>query len=121
MSLEKRIAAIERKLNATRHPTDGAFRILVIEGGVGEIRWSYAGALKWKREPEETLENFTERSAAAAIAAGETSLVVGGLPRGEDEMAGFADFEAWFQHVQPNYSDVPPEEAPGYAPKRSQW
>ena len=115
---EKRIAAIELKLNAK--PGAGAFRILLITGGVGEIRWSYAGSHRWKRDPEETIEAFAERSAHAAHAAGETRLIVGGLP-GSDEMEEFETFEAWFQHVQPNYSDVPDPEPEGFVRGGSQW
>ncbi|MET4219816.1 hypothetical protein ABIB00_005040 [Bradyrhizobium sp. LB14.3] len=112
-NLKARIAAIEEKLNM-RPGANGKFYILLIEGGCGEIRWSYAGVHRWQREIDEGLQSFIERSANAAKAAGELALNIGGLPR-SDEMAGFADFESWFAYVQPNYSDVPPEEKAGYA------
>ncbi|MCA1386027.1 MULTISPECIES: hypothetical protein [unclassified Bradyrhizobium] len=83
--IEARLAAIERKLNAKRHPTDKAFRILFVEGGPpGPISWAYAGTLRWKREANENLEEFAKRAADAAYVAGETALTVGGLPRGDE-------------------------------------
>lgn len=115
---EKRLRAIEDKINA-KPGANGKLYILLIEGGVGEIRWSYAGAHRWQREDAEELEAFIVRSAEAAKAAGELSLNIGGLPR-SDEMAGFPDFESWFAYVQPNYSEVPPAEAAGFT-RRSQW
>lgn len=116
---EKRIRAIEERLNAKRPTDGGAFRILIVEGCLpGPIGWSYAGTLRWQREAGEELEAFIERTAEAAIKAGELSLIVGGLPRG-DELAEFADFETWWATIAPHYSDVPPEEKAGYA-RRSQ-
>ncbi|UQD95230.1 hypothetical protein [Bradyrhizobium japonicum] len=107
------LAAIERKLNAKRHSTDKAFRILIVEGGLpGPINWAYAGAMRWKREADEDLEAFTKRAAAAAHAAGEMALTVGGLPR-SDELAGFHTFEEWWSTIAPHYSDVPPEQSSG--------
>ncbi len=62
-------------------------------------------------EPEaadgEELEAFIERTAQAALAAGEASLNVGGLPR-SDELAKFANFEEWWATIAPHYDDVPP-------------
>jgi hypothetical protein len=119
--IKARLAAVERKLNAKRHPTDKTFRILLVEGGLpGPINWAYAGTLRWKREPSEYLEAFAKRAAGAAHAAGEMSLTIGGLPRG-DELAEFESFEAWWQTIAPYYSDVPPEEAPRLVPRQSQF
>jgi hypothetical protein len=84
-------------------------RIVIVEGGLGEILWSYAGELKWRREPGEEMDAFVERSASAARNAGELNLLVGGLG-GPEEMEEFPDFESWFAAVQPDYSDVPPVE-----------
>jgi hypothetical protein len=67
---------------------------------------------------EESLEAFTERTAHAAFEAGEMKLKVGGLP-GADEMSQFSTFEEWFAYMQPNYSEVPPEEGPGYTRRTS--
>jgi hypothetical protein len=112
---KRRIAAIEKRMNAT-NPQHPPFRILLIEGGMpGPINWAYAGQRRWKRESEETLEQFTERSVLAAKEAGETSLIVGGLPR-SDELDEFATFEEWWATIAPHYSDVPPEEERGWTP-----
>jgi TPR repeat protein len=112
--IEARLAAVERKLNAKRHPTDNTFRILFVEGGLpGPVMWAYAGALKWKREASEDLDAFAERAAGAAYAAGEMALTVGGLPRG-DELAAFKTFEQWFASIAPFYDDVPPEQPRGF-------
>jgi hypothetical protein len=116
---QRRLAAVERKLNGDGNGTNPPFRILRIEGGLpGPINWSYAGQHQWKREPAEELEAFVERTAQAARAAGETSLIVGGLPR-SDELDEFKTFEEWWATIAPDYPDVPPEEAPGFVPRRS--
>jgi hypothetical protein len=106
MSIEKRLRAVEQRINAKSGSASGAFRIVIVEGGLGEILWSYAGELKWRREPGEELDAFIERSAIAAREAGERSLVIGGLG-GPEEIAEFPDFESWFAAYQPEYSDVP--------------
>lgn len=111
--IEARLAAVERKLSAKHHPTDKAFRILFIEGGLpGPINWAYAGAHRWQREPGEELEAFAKRAATAAYAAGEMALTVGGLPR-SDELEGFNSFEEWWSTIAPHYDDVPPEQPRG--------
>ena len=111
-----RLKAIEDRLRTK--PGAGTFRILEITGGAGEIRWAYAGQLKWQRMTDESLEAFTERTAHAAVEAGLMDLIVGGLP-GDDEMSQFITFEEWFAYMQPNYSEVPPEEPPGYTRRTS--
>jgi hypothetical protein len=59
--------------------------------------------------PSEDLEAFCERSYAAAKAAGFTgTMIVGGLPRG-DELEEFATFEEWWESLGP-HSDVQPME-----------
>jgi hypothetical protein len=113
-----RLTAIENRLRTK--PGAAGFRILQITGGVGEIRWAYAGQHKWQRMADESLEAFTERTAHAAFEAGELQLNVGGLP-GEDEMAQFATFEDWFAYVQPDYSEIPPEEPAGFVRAASKW
>jgi hypothetical protein len=103
MTHETRIAALERRINA------GAFVFpdFARDGRIaGPDQLGLRGALRWKREPGEDLEQFAERCAAAAVAAGETSLIIGGLPRG-DEMDEFGSFEEWWATIAPNYSDVP--------------
>jgi hypothetical protein len=117
--IEKRLAAIERRLNAMGPASPGGFRILIVEGLLpGEPRWAYASEHKWKRETNESLDAFVERAARAAKGLAQTSLIVGGLPRASDEMAEYADFDAWWNAVAPNYSDVPDEEASGFARRR---
>jgi hypothetical protein len=114
---ERRLRAVERKLNGGTPPS--IFRILTFEGGLpGPINRAYAGEHRWRREGDETLEQFTERAARAAEAAGETSLMVGGLPR-SDELAEFESFDAWWATVAPFYSEVPPVEEHRFAPPRS--
>jgi hypothetical protein len=125
MSIEKRIKAIEDRLNM-RSATGGGkpFRIIVITGclPIGPPRWAYAGPLQWERGENEELEQFSERCAAAAIAAGETLLTIGGLPRGEEEMASFATFEEWWAaRCAPFYDEVPPCEGPGYERRSSSY
>jgi hypothetical protein len=115
-NLRRRIELLERKINGDGgvNAATPRFRILLIEGGLpGPINWAYAGTHRWKREAGEDLEAFAERAALAAKALNETSLIVGGLPR-SDEMAGFATFEEWWATIAPHYSDIPPEEAPGF-------
>jgi hypothetical protein len=106
----KRLEALERKLNV-KHPS---LRILQIEGCLpGPIAMASAGAHRWRREPGEELEQFVERCAGLCVAAGETSLIVGGLPESLEEL-GYSDFESWWAaEVAPTYSDVPPVEEPG--------
>jgi hypothetical protein len=117
--LARRLEALERRMNEDQPSRPGGpFRILRVTGGLpGPINWAYAGSHRWKREAEEELEAFCERAARAAKAEGETSLNVGGLPRG-DELAEFKTFEEWWATIAPDYSDVPPEEPPGYSRTR---
>ncbi|NEU95665.1 hypothetical protein [Bradyrhizobium uaiense] len=116
----KRLRAIEARLNAKHLRTGNVFRTVIVEGGLqGSINWAYAGAHRWKREDGEELEAFAKRAADLAIAAGETALVVGGLPR-SDELAAFPDFESWWASIAEHYPEVPPEEPAGYA-RRAQW
>jgi hypothetical protein len=52
------------------------------------------------------------------MAADETSLIIGGLPR-SDELAEFASFEEWWATVAADYPETPTEEQPGFVPRRS--
>ena len=117
-SFKERLKAIEARMR--KKAGGGTFRILEISGGLpGPIGFAYAGTHRWERTEGEGFEAFVLRSADAALAAGETALNVGGLPR-SDEYAKFAtsdggfDFEAWWATVAPFYPDVPPEEPAGY-------
>ena len=112
--LERRLKALETKMNSG-HSSPGTFRILRVEGGLpGPINWAYAGLHRWEREPDEDLEVFVERAARAAYAEGEMSLNVGGLPRGGEIHEKFATFEDWWATVAPYYAEVPPEEPQSY-------
>lgn len=114
--LEKRVARLQDRLNSEQPSRPGGpFRILLVTGGLpGPINWAYAGSHRWKREAEESIEQFAERAARAAKAEGETSLNIGGLPRG-DELAEFATFEEWWATIAPHYDDVPPITSRGSA------
>ncbi|MET4752562.1 hypothetical protein [Bradyrhizobium sp. RT11b] len=114
--LEKRIAAIEARLNMQR-TKDGMppFRVLRIEGGLpGPINWAYAGKHRWERDADagEELEAFVQRAARAAMAAGETSINIGGLPR-SDELARYKTFEELWAAIGVDYPEVPPCEPAG--------
>ncbi len=120
--LERRIAAIEARLNMQR-TKDGTppFRILRFEGGLpGPINWAYAGEHRWQRNADagEDLEAFVHRAAIAAITAGETSMNVGGLPR-SDELAHYKTFEELWAVIGVDYPEVPPCERQGYERRRS--
>jgi len=117
--MERRLKAIEKRVRAK--PGVGTFRILEITGGLpGPINFAYAGSHRWERAGDEEFEDFVERSARAAFAAGEMILNVGGLPRGDEytkycKPDGDFDFERWWQEVAaPHYPEVPPEEPAGY-------
>jgi hypothetical protein len=117
-SFKERLEAIEKRINAK--PGAGTFRILQISGGLpGPVNFAYAGTHRWDRAEGEDFEAFVQRSAYAALEAGEMVMNVGGLPR-SDEMARFKtsdggfDFEAWWQTVAPFYPDVPDPEPAGY-------
>jgi hypothetical protein len=118
-SFKERLEAIERMMRA--RPGAGMFTILEISGGLPcPVSHAYNGDMRWDRADGEDMDAFIRRSADAAIEAGQMSLNVGGLPRG-DEYAkyrkpdGEFDFEAWWQaEAAPTYSDVPPCEEIGY-------
>jgi hypothetical protein len=113
-----RLEAIEQRINTK--PGASTFRILLITGGLpGPINFAYAGTHRWDRADDEDFDAFVQRSAYAAVEAGEMQLNIGGLPRG-DEMARFAtsdggfDFDAWWATVAAHYPEVPDPEPVGY-------
>jgi hypothetical protein len=113
MSLKKRLAALERRLNMTH-----SLQVLIIEGGLppGEPLWAVAGPHEWLRQEGEDLEAFANRVAQAARDLKEQLLVLGGLPSNpaQGEIARAA-YEAW---LQSGHDDVPPEELARIAPNR---
>jgi hypothetical protein len=124
-SFEERLRAIEDRLR--KKPGAGFFCILQISGCLpGPINFAYAGSHRWDRAEGEDFEDFVKRSAYAALEAGQMTMNVGGLPRG-DEYAKFKtpdggfDFDAWWETVAPYYPEVPDEELAGYVRRASKW
>ena len=75
--LESRIAALER-----RQQQHGEVKVVVIRGGLqdGDPTYGKAGELRFQRADDETFPTFQARTVAAAAAAGERLVVIGGLP-----------------------------------------
>jgi hypothetical protein len=113
-SFKERLAAIEAALR--RKPGAGMFTIWEISGGLPcPVNFAYAGDLRWDRADGEDMDAFIRRSADAAIEAGHhMSLIVGGLPKGDEyskyrKPDGEFDFDAWWEaECAPTYSEVPP-------------
>ena len=119
ISLGERLDAIERQLR--QRPGAGMFTILEISGGLpGPINFAYAGSQRWDRAEGEDFDAFVRRSADAAFEAGQMSLIVGGLSKGDEcskyrKPDGEFDFEAWWSTVAaPYYPEVPDPEPAGY-------
>jgi hypothetical protein len=76
---ERRVAAIERRMVAHLEIME-----IVVRGGLpgsdDDPTFATAGGIRWERAPAETLAAFRERAVAAATAAGERYIVIGGLP-----------------------------------------
>ena len=83
--LERRIAALEAKLNAQQPPDRMPLRVVIVHGCLppGEPLFATAGAHEWLREPGEDLEAFAKRAAQATREVQEGLLVIGGLPQSE--------------------------------------
>jgi hypothetical protein len=118
-SFKERLAAIEATLR--QKPGAGMFTILQITGGLpGPVNHARAGDLSWQRADGEEFEAFVRRCADDAIAAGQISLVVGGLPSADVYQQyllpdGEFDFPRWWREVaEPHYPEVPPCEEIGY-------
>jgi hypothetical protein len=83
-TLERRLTAAERRLN----PPVPRIKEIVILGGLpgsDDPTFATAGDLRWERAPAETLPAFRARAMAAATAAGERYIVIGGLPCAQRE------------------------------------
>jgi hypothetical protein len=83
-ALERRLIAAERRLNPPV-PAGGEFviiREIITPGGLpgsdDDPTFATAGEMRWERAPAETLAAFRARAVAAATAAGERRIVIGG-------------------------------------------
>jgi hypothetical protein len=99
--LTSRLEALERRMNieqASDMPIAAPLRVVVIHGCLppGLPLFAAAGAHEWLREPQEDLDRFADRATLAAREAGETLLVIGGLPKSEAQhAAAMAAYDAW--------------------------
>jgi hypothetical protein len=96
--LTRRLEALEKRLNAEPSRPGGPLKVVVVFGCLppGEPLWATAGAHEWLREPEEGLDAFADRAAAAARELKEQLLVLGGLPQTQMQQdAAMAAYDAW--------------------------
>ena len=77
-SIARRLVAIERRLA----PPSAVPQVIIISGGAhgGEPTHATAGDMTWERAPVESFADFQARAVAAATAAGERFVVIGGIP-----------------------------------------
>lgn len=81
-NLEQRLNAIERRLEMGQPPLS----VLLIRGTMpGPIARARADSHRWRRNENESLDDFCERVATEARQYGEKSVVIGGLPETRDE------------------------------------
>jgi len=79
-AVQRRLVAIERQLN----PCVAATQEIIILGGLpgsDDPTFASAGKMRWQRAPDESLSAFRARAMAAATAASEPHLIIGGLPQ----------------------------------------
>jgi hypothetical protein len=86
--LERRLEALQRRLNADRPAgttAGGALLCVVVHGCLtpGVPLFAMAGEHEWLRGTDEDLDAFADRAVAGAREAGEQRLVLGGLPRSQ--------------------------------------
>jgi hypothetical protein len=102
--LARRLDALERRLNAERAagtlPTGITLLIIVVSGGMpsisGEPLFAIAGAHQWIRSEGEGLDEFADRARAGAREAKEPLLLIGGLPKTQEQQdVAMAAYEAW--------------------------
>lgn len=116
--LERRLEALSRRLNAEQAGLrpGGPLQCVVIFGALppGEPLFAGAGEHEWIRDyPTEPLDAFADRAVAGAREAGETLLVIGGLPTTQAEQdVAQAAHAAWLL----TDDGVPPSEPPRGAP-----
>ena len=76
-ALERRLATVERRLTPPRAEP----QVILIRGGLhgGDPTHASAGDMQWECAPGESFADFKARAVAAAKAADERFIVVGGL------------------------------------------
>jgi hypothetical protein len=81
-AIERRLIAVERRLN----PPVPRFQEIVILGGLpgsdNDPTLATVGEMQWERAPAESFAAFRARTGAAAEAAGLAFIIFGGLPHG---------------------------------------
>lgn len=112
--LERRLEALQRRLNADRPAgttAGGALLCVEISGCLptpdGLPLWANAGEHEWIRSDGEDLDLFADRCVAAALEAGQRLLVIGGFPISQ---AGHDRAQAAHAEWLASDSGVPPEE-----------
>jgi hypothetical protein len=99
--LERRLEALQRRLNADRPAgaTAGDGLLCVVVHGClppGVPLFAMAGEHEWRRGTDEDLDAFADRAKAGAREAGEQRLVLGGLPRSQAQHeVAQAAYAAW--------------------------
>jgi hypothetical protein len=79
-AMERRLVAVERRLVVSAVHEIFIIREIITPGGSDDDPTvATAGAMRWERAPAETSAAFSERAVAAATAAGERRIVIGGL------------------------------------------
>ena len=119
--VERRLKELQRKLNAER--VNGAPQIILVGGCFtppGEVpAFANCGELWWLRNPAEELIAFAGRC-AVEVPAGQTGdLIIGGLPRNEEQYDhAMIAYDAWLA----SDAGVPPCEPVAYSrPARRSW
>jgi hypothetical protein len=87
--LERRLMALQRRLNTAAglisRYCGGPLHVVIITGCVpspsGEPLYGNAGGSEWIRGETESLDDFANRAAAGAHAAGHALLLLGGQPK----------------------------------------
>ena len=102
--LMRRLRRLQASLNAERAagtlPTGISLLCVVIEGGLpsisGEPLFAMAGAHQWIRSEGEGLDAFADRARAGAQEAKEPLLIIGGLPKTQEQQdVAMAAFDLW--------------------------
>jgi hypothetical protein len=115
--LERRLEALQRRLNADRPAgtmAHGVLLCVVIHGALppGWPLFAAAGEHEWIRSEGEDLDQFADRAVAGARDARENLLVIGGLPNSQlQHDAAMIAYDRW---LETDASAPPPcEPSPG--------